>query len=93
MGSSSLVRALVGLVVQHDRFLESCDDEVLDPDGAIEQLEWSAHVLSELSETDRRTFLAVLAESAAEETDPGLREFMESYGENMGLTDHEGRLL
>ncbi len=85
MGSSSLVRALVGLVAQHDWFFESCDDEVLDPDDAVKQPEWSAHVLSELPETDRRAFLAVLAELSTEETDPGLREFMESYGESMPM--------
>ncbi|MEO3788499.1 hypothetical protein ABGB12_34675 [Actinocorallia sp. B10E7] len=89
MVSSSLVRTLVGLVVQRDWFFEGCDDEVLDPDDAVKQLEWSAYVLGGLSETDRRAFLAVLAELTAEETDPGLRELMESYGEDTGLTDLE----
>jgi hypothetical protein len=90
MGSSSvLVRALVGLVVQHDWFFESCGDSVLHPDDALKQLEWSAYILGQQSEADRRAFLEVLAELAAEETEPGLREFMESYGENIGLIDPE----
>jgi hypothetical protein len=85
--SSPLVRALAGLVVQHDWFFESCDDSVLDPDDAVKQLEWSAYVLGRLSEADRQAFLTVVAELAAEETDRGLREFMETYGEDMGLLD------
>ena len=90
MVSSSLVRTLVGLVVRRDWFFEGCDDEVLDPDDAVKQLEWSAHFLGGLSEADRQIFLATLAELAAEEPDPGFREFMESYGKNAGLIDPEG---
>lgn len=83
--SSPFMRDLIELAVGQLWFLNSCDDETVDLDDAVKQMEWIGHVLVRQSEADRRTILAVVADLAAEEQNPDIREFLESFGENTGL--------
>ena len=86
---SPFVHDLIMLVVHQLWFLDSCDDEVVDLDDAVKQMEWISYVLDRQSEADRRTIIAVVADLAAEEQDPDLREFLESFGETTGLIPSE----
>ncbi|WP_157520111.1 barstar family protein [Herbidospora daliensis] len=78
-----LVRTLAELVMDMAWFFESCDDSVVDPDDAVKQMEWISHKLGTLP-TEARTRLIALIDERAE-SEPELREFLQSLAENSGL--------
>ncbi|MEV5319326.1 hypothetical protein AB0K92_17015 [Streptomyces sp. NPDC052687] len=83
----SLTRALAEGLVNVLWFVESCEDEQMDPDDAVRVLEDAAHLLSGLSAGQRDELLDLLDGMAAEETDPERREFLEDFPEGFGLVD------
>jgi hypothetical protein len=86
--SPNLVKDLIALAVELTWFFDSCDDEDLNPDDAVRQMEWIAHVLGQQNQDDRALILTVVREMAANEQRPGIREFLETFPENMGLLDN-----
>lgn len=88
--SPGLVKDLVALAVELTWFFETCDDEDLNPDDAVRQMEWIAHVLGRQTGDDRELILTVVREMAASEQRPEVREFLETFPENMGLIDVAG---
>ncbi|WP_190215669.1 hypothetical protein [Kitasatospora indigofera] len=74
-----LVPVLAGLVVDVLRFLDSCEDDEVDPDAAVKMMEGVSWVLNRLPPDQRDRFLATLAGLAAAEQEPGRREFLEAF--------------
>lgn len=87
--SSKLVKDLIALAVELTWFFESCDDDDLNPDDAVRQMEWIAHVLGEQSQEDRELILTVVHEMAENAERPEIREFLETFPENMGLLEDD----
>lgn len=74
-----LVPVLAGLVVDVVWFLDSCEDDEVDPDSAVKMMESVGWVLGRLPQDQRDRFLTVLADLAEAETEPGRREFLEAF--------------
>ncbi|WP_258572091.1 hypothetical protein [Actinomadura parmotrematis] len=87
--SPELLTQLLKVVVGYTWFFETCDDEVLEDDTALEQMENAAHLLGRLTETDKQRLIAALEELAATETNEQEREFIQSFASAMGLTETE----
>ncbi|MFI0370386.1 hypothetical protein ACH35V_21160 [Actinomadura sp. 1N219] len=87
--SPQLVTQLLKTVVAYTRFFEACDETVLDDDTALQQLEYAAYLLNQLSDADKLRLTDELAALAASETDPTDREFVETFAVHMGLADAE----
>ncbi|WP_234326624.1 hypothetical protein [Streptomyces sp. NRRL S-495] len=71
------------------RFLDSCEDDEVDPDAAVRVIESVSWVLTRLPHGQRDRFLTMLADLAAVETDPGRREFLEAFPFACGLLDEQ----
>ncbi|TDT94178.1 hypothetical protein EDD99_5361 [Streptomyces sp. 846.5] len=84
-----LVPALAGVVVDVLWFLDSCGDEEVDPDSAVKMMESVGWVLQNLPPQQRDRFLRVLADLARAETDPGRKEFLESFPFACGLVEDQ----
>ena len=82
-----LVPVLTGLVVDLTWFLDSCDDDTLNPDDAVKMLESVVWVLHRLPTAQRSRFLQVLQELAEAETDHGRRTFLQEFPESFALLD------
>lgn len=82
-----LVPVLAGLVVDVVRFLDSCEDDEVDPDSAVKTMESVSWVLGQLPQDQRERFPTVLADLAEAEQDPGRREFLESFPFASGLVE------
>ncbi|MGA5181653.1 hypothetical protein ACPCBF_17990 [Streptomyces pseudogriseolus] len=68
-----LVPALAGLVVDAVWFLESCDDDEVDPDSAVKMMEGVGGELLRLPLDQRDRLLQVLADLAEAEQDAARR--------------------
>ncbi|MDH6229063.1 MULTISPECIES: hypothetical protein [Streptomyces] len=84
-----LVPVLAGLVVDVVRFLDSCEDDEVDPDSAVKMMESVGWVLTRLPQDQRDRFLKVLADLAEAEQDPGRREFLQGFPFACGLVEEE----
>ncbi|MGW1044363.1 hypothetical protein [Streptomyces sp. NPDC002547] len=84
-----LVPLLAGLVVDVVWFLDSCEDDEVDPDSAVKMMETVSWVLTRLPQDQRDRFLTVLAGLAEAEHDPSRREFLEAFPSACGLVDEE----
>ncbi|PZT77603.1 MULTISPECIES: hypothetical protein [unclassified Streptomyces] len=84
-----LVPVLAGLVVDVVCFLDSCEDDEVDPDSAVRMMESVAWVLGRLPQDQRDRFLTVHADLAEAEQDSGRREFLEAFPFSCGLVDEE----
>lgn len=98
---SALAEALADLVT----VIETCDDEVLDPDTAVKWLESTGYTLQRLSESDRRTLDGLFREAALRQEPGPWRDSLLNVSEGFGLTvdvhaercdaieDHVGRFV
>ncbi|MFJ9456199.1 hypothetical protein ACIRST_14055 [Kitasatospora sp. NPDC101447] len=86
-----LVPVLAGLVVDVLWFLDSCEDDEVDPDSAVKMTESVSWVLGRLPQDQRERFLTVLADLAGAEQDPGRRGFLEAFPFSCGLVEEERR--
>lgn len=84
-----LVPVLAGLVVDVVWFLDSCEDDEVDPDSAVKMMESVSWVLTQLPQDQCDRFLAVLADLAEAEQEPGRREFLEAFPFACGLVEEE----
>ncbi|GAA2425440.1 hypothetical protein [Streptomyces glaucus] len=83
----SLTRALAEALVDLAWFVESADDEHMDPDDAVKALEGVAAVVDRLSDSQRAEFQQLIEAMTAAETDPGRREFLEEFPDGFGLVE------
>lgn len=84
-----LVPVLAGLVVDVVCFLDSCEDDEVDPDSAVKMMESVSWVLGQLPQDQCDRLLKVLVDLAEAEQDPGRREFLEDFPFALGLVDEE----
>ncbi|MCI3272361.1 hypothetical protein [Streptomyces cylindrosporus] len=80
---------LTGLIVDVVWWLESCEDEEVDPDSAVKMMESVGGVLLQLPSHQSRRFLEVLADLAKAEQEPARREFLESFPFAIGLVEEQ----
>lgn len=84
-----LVPALAGLIVDVVWFLESCDDDDVDPDSAVKMMEGVSGELLRLSPDQRDRLLQVLTDLTEAESDPARREFLASFPFACGLVEEQ----
>ncbi|MER7727995.1 hypothetical protein [Streptomyces sp. NPDC096323] len=84
---SSLTQALAEALVDVLWFIDSSEDEQMDPDDAVKLLEGVAHVVSKLSIHQRTELSDLLATMAEAENDPARRKFLEEIPEDFGLLE------
>ncbi|KKZ71729.1 hypothetical protein VO63_22020 [Streptomyces showdoensis] len=84
----SLTRALAEALFDVLWFIDGSDDEQMDQDDAVKVMEGVAHVVSTLSSDQQQELIALLGETAAAETNPARREFLEELPQGLGLIDH-----
>lgn len=81
--------AAVGLFTDLSWWLDSCDDEELDPDTAVKLLEGNVEVIGSLSDERSARLLEVLGELAAAEPHAARRYQFEFFPYAFGLLDDE----
>ncbi|MEV6297314.1 hypothetical protein AB0M41_44655 [Streptomyces sp. NPDC051896] len=86
----SLTHALAEMLVDVLWFIDSCEDEQMDPDDAVKVLEGVAYLMSLLSSDQRSEFVDLLGTMAEEESNPSRREFLQSFPEDLGLAEDAG---
>lgn len=84
---SSLTHALAEALVDVLWFVESAEDEQMDPDNAVKVMEGVAHLVSKLSSDQRNELIELLGIMAEAESDPARREFLEGFPEGFGLLE------
>lgn len=72
-------------VVEAAAFLELSPDEVLDPDLAVKELESMAHLLGQLSESEKRQLVVFTRAEADRVSSDDYRAFLRQFPEHMGL--------
>lgn len=82
-----LVPVLAGLLVDNLWFLDSCDENEVDPDSAVRMMESAATALKGLPPEQLDRFLSVIGNLAEAETGPGRREFLEAFPLACGLVE------
>lgn len=84
----ALAEALAGLVTAVD----TCDDDVLDPDTAVKWLEGSAYILDRLAPADRRRLSALFRAAALREPEGPWRDDLLKVGDGFGLDEDQHEL-
>ncbi|WP_308299864.1 hypothetical protein [Streptomyces sp. CJ_13] len=84
---SSLTHALAEALVDVLWFVESAEDEQMDPDNAVKVMEGVAHLVTKLSSDQRNELIELLGIMAEAESDPARREFLEGFPEGFGLLE------
>ncbi|MFF1477920.1 maleylpyruvate isomerase family mycothiol-dependent enzyme [Streptomyces sp. NPDC058301] len=84
----ALAEALAGLVAAVD----TCADDVLDPDTAVKWLEGSAYVLDRLAPADRRRLAALFRAAALREPPGPWRDDLLKVGDGFGLDEDQHEL-
>lgn len=82
-------RTLTGLLVDIIWWLESCEDEEVDPDSAVKMTESAGWALLQLPSDQRERLLKTLAGLAEAEQGPARREFLESFPFAIGLAEEQ----
>jgi hypothetical protein len=87
------MKSLAQAVVESAAFLELSDDDIVDPDAAVQAQEAIASSLSDAAEEEKNALLAYCRERAAEiptsgsPSDMKRRDFYLGFGEAFGITD------
>ncbi|MEU3597473.1 hypothetical protein ABZ714_01865 [Streptomyces sp. NPDC006798] len=82
-----LVSTLTSTLIDVVWWLETCDDDEVDPDSAVKTMENVAATLADLPPAHHERLLETLATLADREPDPERREFLESFPSDFGLVD------
>lgn len=82
-----LVPVLTGLVVDMAWFLDTCEDDEVDPHSAVKMMESVSWVLLQLPADQRVRFLQVLKDLAEAEPDSGRRAYLESFPFACGMVE------
>ncbi|MER8232374.1 maleylpyruvate isomerase N-terminal domain-containing protein [Streptomyces sp. NPDC094049] len=85
--SDALTGALAEALAELVTAVAACDDEVLDPDTAVEWLELTGHVLGALPPADRRTLDGLFRAVALRHPEGPWRDELLTLSEGFGLTE------
>ncbi|MGW0665138.1 hypothetical protein [Streptodolium elevatio] len=85
----SLSRGLAEALIDVVWFVESCDDEQMNPDDAVKVLEGVAYRLGRFSVDQRDEFLGMVAVMAETEPDAERRAFIQGLPDGLGLRDRD----
>lgn len=90
--SDALLNALAEALAEVVTLIDTCDDDVLDPDTAVKWLESTGFHLDRLSPGDRRELAALLRRAAARHPEGGYREDLLRVPDGFGLDDDQHEL-
>ncbi|MEU9012475.1 maleylpyruvate isomerase family mycothiol-dependent enzyme [Streptomyces sp. NPDC048479] len=90
--SDALLNALAEALADVVTTIDTCDEDVLDPDIAVKWLETTGYLLDRLSPADRRALSALLRRAAARQPDGAWREDLLRIPEGFGLDDDQHEL-
>ncbi|NUK24598.1 maleylpyruvate isomerase family mycothiol-dependent enzyme [Streptomyces lunaelactis] len=90
--SDALLNALAESLADLVTTIDTCDDDVLDPDTAVKWLESTGYLLARLPPTDRRALSALVRRAAARQPDGAWREDLLRIPESFGLDDDQHEL-
>ncbi|MGW0558632.1 maleylpyruvate isomerase family mycothiol-dependent enzyme [Streptomyces sp. NPDC002926] len=90
--SDALLNALAEALADVVTTIDTCDDDVLDPDTAVKWLETTGYLLDRLPPADRRALSALMRRAAARQPDGAWREDLLRIPEGFGLDDDQHEL-
>lgn len=90
--SDALLNALAEALADLVTSIDTCDDDVLDPDIAVKWLETTSYLLDRLSPADRRALSALVRRAAARQPDGAWRDDLLRIPEEFGLDDDQHEL-
>lgn len=90
--SDALLNALAEALAAVVTSIDTCDDDVLDPDTAVKWLETTGYLLDRLSPADRRALARLLRGAAGRRPDGPGREDLLRIPEGFGLDDDQHEL-
>ncbi|MFI1393913.1 maleylpyruvate isomerase family mycothiol-dependent enzyme [Streptomyces sp. NPDC020681] len=90
--SDALMNALAEALADLVTSVDTCDDDVLDPDTGVKWLETTGYLLDRLSPADRLTLSRLLRRAAARQPDGAWRDDLLRIPEEFGLDDDQHEL-
>ncbi|MCX4824897.1 maleylpyruvate isomerase family mycothiol-dependent enzyme [Streptomyces sp. NBC_01142] len=90
--SDALLNALAEALADVVTLIDTCDDDVLDPDIAVKWMETTGHLLDRLSPADRRDLAGLFRKAADREPDGAWRDDLLRIPEGFGLDDDQHEL-
>ncbi|MDQ0945035.1 maleylpyruvate isomerase family mycothiol-dependent enzyme [Streptomyces sp. V1I1] len=90
--SDALLNALAEALADLVTSIDTCDDDVLDPDTAVKWLETTGYLLDRLSPADRRALSLLMRRAAARQPDGAWRDDLLRIPEEFGLDDDQHEL-
>ncbi|MEW2636486.1 maleylpyruvate isomerase family mycothiol-dependent enzyme [Streptomyces sp. NPDC048389] len=87
--SDALLNALAEALAEVVTLIDTCDDDVLDPDTAVKWLESTAFLLDRLPPADRRELGTRVRAAAARQSDAGWRDDLLRVPDGFGLDDDQ----
>ncbi|CAL9354075.1 maleylpyruvate isomerase family mycothiol-dependent enzyme [Streptomyces sp. enrichment culture] len=85
--TGALERTLADALAHLLTAVDTCDDEVLDPDEAVGWMEHTGHVLGRLTAADRRRLAELFRDTARREPEGPWRDALRQLPDNLGLDD------
>ena len=90
--SDALLNALAEALADLVTTIDTCDDDVLDPDTAVKWLETTGYLLDRLPPADRRTLSLLVRRAAARQPEGAWRDDLLRMPEGFGLDDDQHEL-
>ncbi|MFC4611169.1 maleylpyruvate isomerase family mycothiol-dependent enzyme [Streptomyces maoxianensis] len=90
--SDALLNALAEALADLVTTIDTCDDDVLDPDTAVKWLENTGYLLAGLPPADRGALSALVRRAAARQPDGAWRDDLLRIPESFGLDDDQHEL-
>ncbi|MFF3324862.1 maleylpyruvate isomerase N-terminal domain-containing protein [Streptomyces sp. NPDC002889] len=90
--SDALLHALTEALADVVTSIDTCDDDVLDPDTAVKWMETTAYLLDRLSPADRRELAGLFRRVAARRPEGAWRDELLKIPEGFGLDDDQHEL-
>lgn len=87
--SDALLNALAEALAEVVTLIDTCDDDVLDPDTAVQWLESTAFLLDRLPPTDRRELAERVRAAAGRHPEGGWRDGLLRVPDSFGLDDDQ----
>ncbi|UYQ60862.1 maleylpyruvate isomerase family mycothiol-dependent enzyme [Streptomyces peucetius] len=87
--SDALLNALAEALAEVVTLIDTCDDDVLDPDTAVKWLEATGFLLDRLPPADRRELAALVRRAADRQPDGGWRDDLLRVPDGFGLDDDQ----
>lgn len=90
--SDALLNALAEALADLVTSIDTCDDDVLDPDTAVKWLETTAYLLDRLAPSDRRALSRLVGRAAGRQPEGAWRADLLRLPEGFGLDDDQHEL-